>query len=194
MRDVRSQSLTKWQRLTREQRDMLTKAVCYACEPEASFEEFAETARSFMESIAGLETLTEPEASSLVNQLWRDYMAKKPSKTKQAEKTEKKQAKKEEAPKSAEAAPEKPAETKTEPKKIDLDKPAVKKAIEGGQVLLKAGKTKAEAAWAIYQKLVDEDKDLIVAAFIKGASLTEKGALTYWYNCKRKAAKEAPAK
>jgi len=41
---------------------------------------------------------------------------------------------------------------------------------------------------------MDEDKDLVVAAFIKGASLTEKGALTYWYNCKRKAAKEATAK
>jgi hypothetical protein len=169
---------------------MLTEAVYSFCAADTSFEGFAETARSFMESIAGLETLTEPEASSLVNQLWRDYMAKKPSKSKQPEKKQKK----EEAPKPAEAPAEKPPETKAEPMKIDLDRPAVKKAIEGGQVLLKAGKTKAEAAWTIYQKLMDEDKDLIVAAFVKGASLTEKGALTYWYNCKRKAAKEAPAK
>lgn len=170
---------------------MLTEAVISVCEAGTPFEEFAETARSFMESIAGLETLTEPEASCLVNQLWRDYMAKKPSKSKQPEKQQKK---KDEAPKPAEAPAEKPAEKKAEPKKIDLDKPAVKKAIEGGQVLLKAGKTKAEAAWTIYQKLMDEEKDLIVAAFVKGASLTEKGALTYWYNCKRKAAKEVPAK
>ncbi len=172
---------------------MLTEAISFGCGPNASFEDFADTARSTMEFIAGLETLTEPEASSLVNHLWRHYMAKKPSKPKQPEKVEKK-SKKEEAPKPAEAPPEKPAETKAEPKKIDLDKPAVKRAIEGGQVLLKAGKTKAEAAWTIYQKLMDEDKDVIVAAFVKGASLTEKGALTYWYNCKRKAAKEAPAK
>ena len=62
-----------------------------------------------------------------------------------------------------------------------------------GLAVLKGGKSKADAAWAIYGLLKDEDKELIVAAFIKGATLTEKGALTYWYNCKRKA-KEAPAK
>ena len=39
----------------------------------------------------------------------------------------------------------------------------------------------------------DEPKEVIVAAFIEGATLTEKGALTYWYNCRRKAAKEAAA-
>jgi hypothetical protein len=29
-----------------------------------------------------------------------------------------------------------------------------------------------------------------VAAFVEGASLTPKGALTYWYNCRRKIAKK----
>jgi pyruvate/2-oxoglutarate dehydrogenase complex dihydrolipoamide acyltransferase (E2) component len=181
---------------------MLTEAICYVCEAGTSFEDFAETTRSFMESIAGLETLTEPEASSLVNQLWSVYMAKKPSKAKQAEKSAKKgkkdavqEASEASAPKQPEAkvAP-KQAETAAEPKKIDLDKPAVKQAIDEGQAILKEGKSKADAAWAIYCRLKDEDKDLIVAAFIKGATLTEKGALTYWYNCKRRAAKEAPAK
>jgi hypothetical protein len=193
---VRSRALTKWQKLTPDQRDMLTEAICSVCGPEMSFEEFAETARSFMESIAGLETLTEHEASRLVNQLWRDYMAKKPSKTKQAEKPVEKQKKDaaQEAPAPKQPEAPKQAEAAAEPKKVDLDKPAVKKAIDEGLAVLKDGKSKADAAWAIYGRLKDEDKDLIVAAFIKGATLTEKGALTYWYNCKRKAAKEAPAK
>lgn len=173
---------------------MLTEAVISVCDAGMRFEEFAETARSFMESIAGLETLTEREASSLVDHLWREYMAKKPSKSKQEEKAPKKQAKKEAAPKAPEAPAPKTAETPSEPKKIDLDKPVVKKAIDEGLAVLKEGKSKADAAWAIYGRLKDEDKDLIVAAFIKGATLTEKGALTYWYNCKRKAAKEVPAK
>jgi len=157
VRAVRSRALTKWQRLTPEQRDMLTEAISSVCEAETSFEEFAGTARSFMESIAGLETLTEPEASSLVNQLWRDYMAKKPSKTKQdakATKKERKQAAQHEAPESSAAKQtEAPKEAKAapEPKKIDLDKPAVKKAIDGAQVLLKSGKSKADAAWTIYR-------------------------------------------
>ena len=181
---------------------MLTEAICYVCEADTSFEDFAETARSFMESIAGLETLTEPEASSLVNQLWSVFMAKKPSKSKQAEKSTKK-GKKDAVQEASEASsPKQSEEAKSaskqaeaaEPKKLDLDKPAVKKAIETGQAVLKDGKSKADAAWAIYGSLKDEDKDLIVAAFIKGATLTEKGALTYWYNCKRRAAKEAPAK
>lgn len=67
------------------------------------------------------------------------------------------------------------AETTTPKKKIDLNKPAVKKAIEEGQAVLKDGKSKADAAWAIYSRLKDEDEELIVAAFIKGATLTEKG-------------------
>ena len=35
-----------------------------------------------------------------------------------------------------------------------------------------------------------EQKELIIAAFVSGATLTEKGAMTYWYNCRRKAAKD----
>jgi len=85
----------------------------------------------------------------------------------------------------------KPAESAPAPRKIDLDEPAVKKAIEEGQAVIKDGKSKADAAWAIYGQLKDQGKELIVAAFIKGATLTEKGALTYWYNCRKRAAKEA---
>lgn len=120
-------------------------------------------------------------------------MAKKQAKAKQADNRARKPMKEEKEERASEAAnasePRKDV-PQDEPKKLDLGAPAVKKAIEEGQAVLKDGKTKADAAWAIYGRLKDEDKDLIIAAFVKGATLTEKGALTYWYNCKRRAAKE----
>ena len=80
-----------------------------------------------------------------------------------------------------------------EPKKIDLNKEPIKGAIAQGLELINSGKSKADAARAIYGVLNNEPKDVIVAAFIAGATLTDKGALTYWYNCQRKAKKEAGA-
>ena len=80
-----------------------------------------------------------------------------------------------------------------EPKKIDLTKEPIKGAIAQGLELIHSGKSKADAARAIFGVLKDEQKDAIVAAFVAGATLTDKGALTYWYNCKRKAKKEAGA-
>ena len=58
-----------------------------------------------------------------------------------------------------------------------------------GLVLIEQGKPKIEAAMAIYSKLEGESQETIVDAFIAGATLTEKGALTYWYNCRRKLSK-----
>ena len=96
------------------------------------------------------------------------------------------------AEKLAAGKPEKtPAKAeKSEPKKVDLGKDSVKKAIAAGQAIIKEGKSKADAARAMYALLKKEDKEMIVAAFVEGATLTEKGVLTYWYNCKRKAEKE----
>ena len=121
-------------------------------------------------------------------------MAKKPIKgKKQPVKPSKPEQSKLEQPKTetkkVEAAAPQKTEAAPEPKKLDLNKPAVKEAIAQGQAIIKEGKSKADAARAIYGILKDEDKDLIVAAFVKGATLTEKGALTYWYNCRRKAEK-----
>ena len=78
-----------------------------------------------------------------------------------------------------------------EPIEIDLNKPAIRAAIDQGKALIAEGKSKADAARAIFGAINDEPKEVIVAAFVEGATLTDKGALTYWYNVRRKAAKEA---
>ena len=74
--------------------------------------------------------------------------------------------------------------------KIDLNNPVIQQAINQGKALIADGKSKADAARAMYAAIKAEAKDVIVAAFVEGATLTEKGALTYWYNCKRRASKE----
>jgi hypothetical protein len=93
----------------------------------------------------------------------------------------------------------KPVEPDTQPKpepkkaekKVDLSKETIKNAIAQGKAIIKEGKSKADAARAIYALLKDEGKEVIVTAFMEGATLTQKGSVTYWYNCKRKADKEA---
>lgn len=92
------------------------------------------------------------------------------------------------------AAPATPATAPVpavEPKKIDLNKPTVKEAIAKGKALIEEGKSKADAAMVIFEGLKTEEKEVVIAAFIQGATLTEKGAVTYWYNCRRKAKKSA---
>jgi hypothetical protein len=88
------------------------------------------------------------------------------------------------------------SEAKVEPKNIDLNKPLIKDAIAKGKLLIKDGKSKADAAMEIFIMLKAEDKETVIAAFVQGATLTEKGAVTYWYNCKRKSKKisAAPSK
>lgn len=78
-----------------------------------------------------------------------------------------------------------------QPKKIDLGKAAIKEAIAKGKAVIKEGKSKADAAMVIFEALKDEEKEVVIAAFVQGATLTEKGAVTYWYNCRRKAKKAA---
>lgn len=63
-------------------------------------------------------------------------------------------------------------------------------AIAEGQALITQGKSKVEAAMAMFRLIGDQPQEAVLQAFIEGASLTPKGALTYWYNCKRKIAKE----
>lgn len=82
-----------------------------------------------------------------------------------------------------------PVFTKPEAVKIDLNKPVIKDAITKAKAIIAEGKTKVEAAMLIYEALKAEDKDVVIAAFIQGATLTEKGAITYFYNCRRKSKK-----
>lgn len=79
----------------------------------------------------------------------------------------------------------------TPPKKINLATQPIKEAIAQGKALIKDGKSKAEAAMVIFEALKDEEKEVVIAAFVQGATLTEKGAVTYWYNCRRKAKRAA---
>lgn len=79
----------------------------------------------------------------------------------------------------------------TATKTIDLNKPLIKEAITKGKALIKDGKSKVEAAMMIFEALKDEDKEVVIATFVEGATLTEKGAVTYFYNCRRKAKKVA---
>lgn len=73
---------------------------------------------------------------------------------------------------------------------VPADKAIIEEAISEGKKLIAAGKSKIDTALAIYAKLEGMEQDVIVRAFIEGATLTEKGALTYWYNCRRRLAKE----
>ena len=61
----------------------------------------------------------------------------------------------------------------------------IAQAIAEGQALIGEGKTKVEAAMAIYRHLNESPQEVVLQAFIDGASLTPKGALTYWYNSRR---------
>lgn len=60
-------------------------------------------------------------------------------------------------------------------------------AIAEGKELIVGGSTKADAAWRMFQILRQDARETVVVAFIEGAGLTPKGAMTYWYNCRRKA-------
>ena len=76
---------------------------------------------------------------------------------------------------------------------VDVNQPHIQTAISQGKALVTEGKSKAEAAHVIFAVLHGEPKEVVVAAFVEGADLTPKGALTYWYNCRRKVAKAAKA-
>ena len=81
-------------------------------------------------------------------------------------------------------AKEKKPQTDSVP--VDL----LRQAIADGTAQIAEGKSKADAAMAIFRVIGDSSQETVVQAFIEGASLTPKGALTYWYNCKRKLARE----
>jgi len=72
----------------------------------------------------------------------------------------------------------------------------IQDAIKIGQDLIKKEITKTEASMVMYRLLHEGgcDQEMIIDAFVKGASLTPMGARTYYYNCKRKYQKELKVK
>lgn len=59
------------------------------------------------------------------------------------------------------------------------------KAIQIGQTAIKEGKTKADAVRMMFPMVFEEPREVIWQAFIDGAGLTDKGAVTYLYNVRR---------
>jgi hypothetical protein len=80
----------------------------------------------------------------------------------------------------------------TEPT-IPANDELIDQAVAEGRAIVAQGGTKIDAAMAIFRLLETMAQAVILQAFIEGATLTEKGALTYWYNCRRKLARERRA-
>ena len=59
-------------------------------------------------------------------------------------------------------------------------------AIEKGKEILDKDGSKAAAAREIFTMLQNEHRDVVLKAFIEGATITIKGAPTYYYNINRK--------
>lgn len=63
----------------------------------------------------------------------------------------------------------------------------VKEAITLGKKLSKTPDiTKVSVATQMFELIHEETKEVVSMAFMEGANLTEKGSMTYYYNCRRK--------
>jgi len=152
----------------------LVEWICDARGEHIERSEFAESVLNALEDVPGFEAMLPEQGEQIVQQLWSLHMSKKTQKPDAAEPST--------------AHPDVPAEPG---KSVDLNTPKIQQAIADGRSLIDQGKSKADAARAIHAALRNEAKDVIVAAFMADATLTPKGAITYWYNCERRAAKEA---
>lgn len=75
--------------------------------------------------------------------------------------------------------------TESNSRLIPTDQEQYSKAISQGLEVIAAGGSKADAARTIYGTLKEESRDLIIQAFVEGATVTVKGAPTYFYNVRR---------
>ena len=89
-----------------------------------------------------------------------------------------------------------PAEVKAKPS-VDTatasDISLYASAVKSGLAVLEKEGSKAAAARQIYTLLKDEHRDVILKAFMEGATCTPKGAPTYLYNTIRKFRRAAKA-
>jgi len=157
--------------LTVREANQLVEMVLESAGVDLRRADFTGRVLKFFEDIPGFETMQPARADRIVHQLWSLYMSKK--------------TKPDSATDTTGSTPESNA---TE--SVDLSSPAIQKAIAEGRALIEQGQSKADAARVIFSAIRMEPKEVIVAAFVEGATLTPKGALTYWYNNRRKAAKE----
>jgi len=80
---------------------------------------------------------------------------------------------------------DKVSETSSSTPDVVVDPILYNDAIEAGQSLLAQGNTKAAAARAIFIALSKSPRSVVLKAFVEGASITVKGAPTYFYNISR---------
>ena len=69
---------------------------------------------------------------------------------------------------------------------VPMDPERLKKALAIGLKTLKDSGSKAAAARAIYELIHMESRDVILQAFIDGATVTVKGSPTYYHTISRK--------
>lgn len=63
----------------------------------------------------------------------------------------------------------------------------VREAVALGKKLSKTPEiTKVSVANQMFALIHDESREVIAKALMEGANLTEKGSMTYYYNCRRK--------
>lgn len=58
-------------------------------------------------------------------------------------------------------------------------------AIKKGLDVIASGGSKADAARAIFELIREESREVVIQAFMEGATVTEKGSPTYYYNINR---------
>jgi hypothetical protein len=86
-------------------------------------------------------------------------------------------------------------QSKAESKKAETTPNSIenyKKAVSMGKEMSKsADVTKADVARKMFELIQDEPREVIAKAFVEGANLTPKGAMTYVYNIRRKMKKSS---
>lgn len=146
------------QLLTLEEQQRLVGFIAEDFTAHLTREEFEEISLNLFEDIPGLEAAQAADIQVLINQLWKFYMTKTNDLT----------------------------TTSTDEKSaVPKDTAKYKLAVLKGQEIIAADGTKADAARAIYEMIQSENKEVIIQAFRDGATVTEKGAPTYFYNVVR---------
>ncbi len=149
--------------LTTDQKQALLEIVSDSLPAPIMYGDFTDLLHDLLDDIAGFETVSDAERIELINELWRGHdMSKKFDKP---------------------VEPDQPEATQDDA----ADAEAIALAVTVGKDLIAGGATKAFAAWSMYESIGHLPREMVVKAFIEGAGLTEKGAMTYWYNCRRKA-------